>query len=134
MRQAVLSLLVAVAVMVLAACGAGETIGTVSGTVTYAERIHVRPDAVMRVRLLDVSDAQARPVALAEHAQATGGTRPPFRFELEFDGLAIDDGGLYVLEATLEADGRTLLRTPTAIPVITRGQPSEHVQLVLRSL
>ena len=59
---------------------------TLSGTVAYRERIALPPDAVLTVRLLDVSRADAASVTLGETRVETDGRQVPLPFTVRYDG------------------------------------------------
>ncbi len=131
-RSAVLSLL---ATVVLAACaslppgGSGED-AILSGTVTYLPRIALPPDAVVQVRLEDVSLADAPAVTLAEQTIPTGGRQVPLPFELRYDPARVEPRHRYSLRAEIRDGGGILLwTTDTSHPVLSPGMPSDGVEI-----
>jgi len=111
---------------------AAKPTATVSGTVTYRERILLLPGTRLSVVLEDVSraDAPARQIA------SLGITDPgqvPIAFELEYNPADIDEQRTYTLGARiLAADGRLLFINDTHIPVITLNAGS-HADILLVS-
>ncbi len=103
---------------------------TLSGTVTYRERIALPPDAVVTVRLLDVSLADAPSVTLAEQTIPAEGRSVPFPYALRYDPDRVDPRHRYVVRAEIR-DGSGALRwtTDTALPVLTNGGPSDDVEI-----
>lgn len=101
-----------------------------TGTVTYRERIALPPDAVVTVRLLDVSLADAPSVTLAEQAIRAEGRNVPIPYTLAYDPGRVDARHRYVVRAEIR-DGAGALRwtTDTAIPVLTDGAPSDGVEV-----
>jgi len=121
-------------------CGArGEapapagTPGRVTGNVAYRERIALPPDAVLQVRLEDVSRADAPASVVAEQTIRTEGRQVPVPFVLEYAPGRIEAGHRYVVRAEIR-DGAGELRwtTTEAHPVLTDGAPSEVEILVRR--
>ena len=112
--------------------GAGTAApGTVlNGTVTYRPRIALPPDAVLTVRLLDVSRADAASVTLAETTVPTGGAQVPLPFSLSYDGTRVEARNRYVVRAEIR-DGAGALQwtTDTALPVLTNGAPRDGVEV-----
>lgn len=108
---------------------AGGEPTSVTGTVTYRERIALTPEALVEVQLLDVSVADASAKLIAEQT-----IRPqhqvPIPFELIYDPAEIDERFTYVVRATIRERGRLMFTTDRSYRVLTRGSP-KHVDLVL---
>ena len=128
---------IATAVLLLAGCSGlvhgdqeADSMSTVTGTVTYLQRIALPPSAVVAVKLADVSRADAPAIVLGEQRIEADGRQVPFAFEIEYDPTRIDPRFTYVIQARIEDGGRLLFINDQAYPVITRGAPSE-VDLVL---
>lgn len=100
------------------------------GTVTYLPRIALPPDAVVTVRLLDVSLADAPAVTLGAQTLPMQGRQVPVPFTLAYDPSRIDARHRYVVRAEIR-DGTGALRwtTDTAYPVLTQGAPSSGVEI-----
>lgn len=103
---------------------------TVSGTVTYRERIALPPQAIITVRLVDVSLADAPAEIIAEQVITAGGQQPPFSFELPYNPRTFDPTRTYAVQARIEADGELLFINDTRYPVLTNGAPNT-VEMVL---
>ena len=109
----------------------GAQAARVTGSVTYRERIALPPTAVIKVRLVDVSRADAPSELLAEEAIVAAGRQVPFAFELAYEPAAIRAAHTYAVQVRIEEDGRLLFISDTRHPVITRDHPS-HVDIVVR--
>lgn len=101
----------------------------VTGTVTYRERIALRPDAVVEVKLLDISRADAPSTTIGEQIIENPG-QVPVSFEIEYNPEEIDQRFSYVVRATITEGGKLSFTTDTRYPVITRDSPT-HLDLVL---
>ena len=115
-----------------ASAGASSISGTVSGSVSYLQRIALPPTAVIQVQLLDDSPADAHSKIVIEEAITLGDRQVPVPFELKFDPSTIDPKHSYSINATILVDGNPRFVTDGAHPVLTRGAPS-HVELILKS-
>ena len=105
---------------------------TLSGTVTYRPRIALPPNAVLSVKLLDVSRADAPSITLAETRVGTDGAQVPLPFSLVYDSADIQPRMRYVVRAEiLDAQGVLMWTTDTAYPVLTQGAPMSDVEVVL---
>jgi putative lipoprotein len=102
----------------------------VRGTVSYRERIALPPDAVVVVKLSDISRQDVAAAVIAETRVPSQGRQVPLSFELRYDPTKIDDKGLYAVRAVIESRGQTWFTTDKVYPVLTRGNPKE-VDLVL---
>jgi heat shock protein HslJ len=111
-----------------AASGSGPP-ARVTGTVTWRQALPIPPDAVLTVRLVDTSRADAPAEVLSERTfSALSST--PIRFELPYDPARIDPRFRYQVNARIEARGALRFISTTAHPVLTRGAPS-HVDIVV---
>lgn len=107
--------------------------GTVTGTVTYLQRMALPPDAVIEVKLQDVSLADAPAKTIADQKITLGNRQVPVPFELKFDPAKIDPKHSYSVRATILMEGQPRFVTDKAYPVITQGNPS-HLELILKQV
>jgi putative lipoprotein len=107
---------------------------TVTGSVTYRERIALPPSSVVKVRLVDVSRADAPAIVIGEQVIKTAGRQVPFSFEIAYDPKRIDERFTYAVQARIEdEDGRLRFISDRHYPVLTRGA-GRHVDLVLSAV
>jgi len=97
---------------------------TVSGTVTYRERLMLPPTAVVEVTLADVSRADAPAVAIASTRVEPAGA-PPIAFQLEYDPAAIHPGRRYAVRARILDRDRLMFTSTESYPVLTQGHGAE---------
>lgn len=118
--------------LVLAGCAASSAPITqsdanetmVTGTVAYRERMALPPDAVVEVRLSDVSRQDVAAPVIAETTILPEGRQVPIPFELHYDPGKIEPNRTYALRATIRSAGRMMFTTTTAYRVITQGNPT----------
>jgi len=130
-----------IAALVLAGCAGtsaapsagGAASGRVTGTVTYAQRVSMPPNAVIKVQLVDVSRADAPATMLGEQIITAGGKQVPFAFEIAYDPAKIDQRLSYAVQARIEDGGKLLFINDQRYAVITRGTPT-HVDMVLKAV
>jgi len=111
-------ILVFCAMLILASCNKNKT-GEISGTVSYLQRIALPADAVLSVRLEDVSKADAAALVIAETTRATNGAQVPLAYRLTYSTADIVSGARYQLRATISSqDGKALFTTTQAHPIV----------------
>lgn len=76
---------------------------SISGQVTYKERIALPPEPALRIRLVDADRLDAPPVVAAEAAVAGGVV--PLTFTLRFDDSLIQEGRSYAITAEITSAG-----------------------------
>lgn len=131
----ILPVLSALATLALAPAGlsggAAAQEAQVTGTATYLDRALLPPDAVVEVVLEDVSRADAPAEALARQTLPPR-SGPPYGFALPYDPGAIDAGHTYAVRARVTLGDRLMMTSDTVVPVITRGAPSDGVEVLMR--
>jgi len=95
----------------------------VSGTITYRQRAALPTNAVISVRLIDVSRADTAASVIAEDRIDAGGKQAPISFDLAYDRSKIQERTRYVIRAEIRDGDRLLYTTDTSYPVITQGNP-----------
>ncbi len=136
MKNATIAMILAVSLV--AACDRGEKENvsagppaTLSGTVSYRERIALSDTAVVEITLQDVSRADAPAVDLARHRITRPG-QVPIPFELGYDPADIDERMSYSLRARITDQGKLLFINDTATPVLTRGAGNTADMMLVR--
>ena len=99
--------------------------GVLRGTVSYGERIALPADAVVEVRLSDVSRQDVAAPVIGQTRFASEGRQIPFLFEIRYDPTRIEAKALYAVRATISSGGRMWFTTDTFHQVITHGHPTE---------
>jgi putative lipoprotein len=95
----------------------------VTGTVTYRQRIALSPEAVIEVKLLDVSRADAPGMTIAEQTIRPAGRQVPIAFELNYDPSRIDQRSRYTIQVRILENGQLRFINTQAYPVITGSHP-----------
>ena len=102
----------------------------VTGSVAYRERIALSPDAVIEIKLIDVSRADAPAITLGEQI-IEGPVQVPVKFEIEYNPADIDDRFSYAISARITDQGRLMFINTSRYAVLTRDNPA-HVDMVLQ--
>ncbi|GAL29980.1 lipoprotein-related protein [Vibrio variabilis] len=108
-----------------------ETMAAVKGTIAYRERIALPADAVVTVKLQDVSLQDVAAKVISEQTFTTDGAQVPFDFELSYDTKDINPKHTYSVSARIEVAGKLRFISDTSYPVITDANKTEQVNLLL---
>ncbi|MFN3587680.1 MAG: YbaY family lipoprotein [Moraxellaceae bacterium] len=92
------------------------------GTINYRQRVALSPEAVVTVRLLDASRADAAADSVAEQVLRAPG-QVPIAFALPYDERRIRPQGRYLVEVRIEENGQLRFRNLRPFGVLTQGQP-----------
>lgn len=132
LRKTMYTLALLLGVVVLASCGKSSEAATVTGTVTYLQRIALPPDAVVIVQIEDVSRADAPAEVIGEQVIRTGGQQVPIPFEVPYDADQIEENRSYSLRVRIEdGAGSLLFINDTSMPVITQGNPTRDIEVIV---
>lgn len=127
MRTALRSILVLAALLVSVMPAWADRL-TISGEVTYRERIALPPDASLSVALVDLAAPQTPRIA-ARAALASPG-QVPLSFNLSFDSSVLADGASYGLVAEIAgADGAVWFRNAEPFAIDPHA-PAEAILIV----
>lgn len=107
-----------------------EDFGTVSGTVTYPERMALPDNAEVLVQLLDVSRMDVAATVIASQTILTGGRQVPLEFLLTYDLASISERGTYAVSARITVDGRLTSISDTRYEVINNGETEVEISVV----
>jgi len=95
----------------------------VTGSITYLVRSALPPDAVLILRVQDVSRADAPARVLAEQRIELAGQQVPVPFRMSVDRDLVDKRARIHLGARIERAGKLLFINDAATPVIVDGHP-----------
>jgi uncharacterized lipoprotein YbaY/heat shock protein HslJ len=101
----------------------------VSGMVTNADNAVIPEGATASIQIQDTSLADAPATVIGEQIIENPG-QFPIAYQVAYDPGEIVDNHTYTMRTRIEAaDGTLLFINDTAIPVITRGNPTEDVEI-----
>ncbi|MFV9503790.1 MAG: YbaY family lipoprotein [Oscillochloridaceae bacterium umkhey_bin13] len=106
--------------------------GAVTGTVSYLQRIALAPNAVVEVKLVDVSRADAPAIVISSLSFVSDGRQVPLPFELRYDPSQIDERMTYAVQARITIDGQLTFINTQNYSVLTRGAPSTNVEIIVQ--
>jgi len=130
-KKIALFLTVSMVALTVAACDSSGD-ASVTGDVTYILRIALPPDAVVTVQIQDISKADAQAEVIGEQIIQTDGKQVPIPFEVAYDPKDFDERFTYSIFAKItDGEGKLLFITDTVIPVITKGNPTSDVEVMV---
>lgn len=101
---------------------------TLSGKVVYRERMLLPPGAVVEVKLLDVSLADA-PAKTISETRITDAKASPIPYTLRFDSAQIEPRRTYALHARIQEGDRLLFISTTRHTVFAGGKDDGDIQV-----
>lgn len=109
---------------------------SVTGTVTYMQRIALPADAMIEVSIHNkqLADAPPEMTLLGMTAFTADGNQVPLPYTVVYSPEDVREGDMYSIGATIrDGSGNLLFVSDTMIPVITRGNPTTDVEIMVRS-
>lgn len=107
---------------------------TITGTVSYRERIALPVNAKLIIKLNDVSLMDVKAKLLAEKNYVFSKNNPakiPFNFEINYLPEEIDPSHSYSIQAVITVDNKMIFTNTQSYPVITRKN-TEHVDMIVQ--
>jgi len=98
---------------------------SLTGTLTYRQHKALPFDAVISIRLVDVSPLQDASGDIIARQNIPNSGQLPMRFELRYNPARINSQHTYAIQAFITAQGKLLFTNTSAYPVLTRGNPSK---------
>ena len=122
------ALALSLATLPLAACATlmppSEEPVSVTGNITYRERMALPPTAQVEVTLADVSLMDAPSKTIAQQSFTADGRQVPFAFSLTVDERRLDPRHSYAVAARItDAEGKLMFITDTRNSVTFDGAP-----------
>ena len=107
---------------------------TVTGTVYYLQRSALPADAMIEVSIHNkqIADAPPEMTLLGQTAFTADGKQVPLPYTVAYSTADVMEGALYSIGATIrDGSGKLLFVSTTMIPVITMGNPTENVEILV---
>lgn len=112
----------------------GETklSGSLTGTVTYRQRIALLPGSVISVQLQDVSKQDVAATVVTSQLITTTGENVPIPFQLTYDPTKIDPKSTYALSVRITTAGKLAWINTQRYAVLTGGAPVNAVDVIVQ--
>ncbi len=88
---------------------------TISGEVTYRERIALPPGAVLTLRLIDLSEPESAAPSIARETIRVA-TQVPVKFEMRLDRSELQPSKPYGIQAQISVDGKIWFANAVSAP------------------
>jgi putative lipoprotein len=103
------------------------------GTVLYRERMALPADAIIEIRLEDVSLADAPADVLAEQTIVANGRQVPIPFEVTYSPARVEPNRRYAWRAAIRtAGGELMFATTTHQAALEAGAPTENIAILVQ--
>lgn len=122
MQNLKLVILIALALALLVGCAPSQP--AVTGTIIHKEAVTLPADAVVIVKVEDVSRADAPAITIAEQT-IKHPKNFPIPFEVKYDPAQIDPRYSYALRVRIESEGKLIFINTSRYAVITRDSPTQ---------
>lgn len=107
-----------------------EKPAVVSGKVIYYVRMALADNAIVVVKIVQQDKKNSRSQLIAERRIKNPGP-VPIPFIIEYNPSLIDENSEYLLEAEINYPERTVFKTMKEYPIITHGNPSTDLEVIL---
>lgn len=107
---------------------------TLSGSVSYRERIALPAGSVIEVSLQDTSRADVAATVLASSTIVTTGENVPVPFSLTYDPSSIDSRYTYSIAARILVEGKLRWINQSSVPVLTNGAATSSVEVLVSAV
>jgi putative lipoprotein len=104
-----------------AVAGDAAAAGKVTGFVSYENNDDLSPTAVLTVKLVDISRADAPADVVAQQVIQTSGLQVPIAYEVDYDPAKIDPSHRYAIQARIDDQGSLQYTSDRVYPVLTQG-------------
>ncbi len=104
---------------------------TISGTVTYLEKMTLPENSIITVELHATSPTNDQENPLSLQIIAAGDNQVPIPFSLTYNPKDIQPDTDYALLARISVEDQILWNTPVGIPVITKNHPTEAIEIIV---
>lgn len=98
---------------------------TITGSVTYRQRVALPANALVKVQLLQIVEPEAPPNEIAEQQIQTNGRQVPISFSLTYNPEDISPNQSYEVIASILVDGELRWINTTRYQVLTQGNPKQ---------
>lgn len=106
-------------------------VGTLTGTVSYSDKVDLPAGSTVEVNLIDVSNTGVDSIILAKQVITTAGEGSPFKFALEYNPSAVKAEGDYSVGARIRVNGSVWWTSTTNLLVLTKGHATSSVDVKL---
>lgn len=96
----------------------------VTGFVSYENNDDLSPTAVLTVKLVDISRADAAAEVVAQQVIQTDGVQVPIAYQVDYDPAKIDPSHRYAIQARIDDQGSLQYISDRVYPVLTQGGKS----------
>jgi putative lipoprotein len=125
-------LMILSATIALAGCGKSTNKAAVTGVIAHTHRMTIPVGYVITVRIEDTTNADTPGKKIVEEVIKSQGVELPMPFAIDYDPHKINANHTYGVRVTIEdTDGKVLYTNNTSVLVITNGNPTNNVDVIV---
>jgi putative lipoprotein len=125
-------LIILTSTLALAACGKSNNKAAITGVIAHTHRMTLPVGYVVTIRIEDTTKADTPGKKIAEEVHKSQGEILPIPFAVVYDPSKINPDHTYSLHVEIGDDTGTLLYiNETSIPVITHGNPTQNIKVIV---
>lgn len=125
-------LLILTATVALTACGNSANKAALTGVIAHTHRMTIPAGYVTTIRIEDTTNVDKPGKKLAEEVVKNQGEVLPIPFAIVYDPGKINPDHTYTVRVEIDDDAGNLIYTNvTAVPVITHGNPTRNVKIIV---
>ena len=125
-------LIILSATFALAGCGRSTNKAAVTGVIAHAHPMTIPVGYVVSVQIEDTTKVDAPGKIVAEQVIKSQGDEIPMPFEVVYNPGKINSNHTYSLRVKIEdSAGITVYTNNTNVPVITNGNPTQNVEVIV---
>jgi putative lipoprotein len=120
------------ATVALAACGSSTNKAAITGVITHTHRMTLPAGYIVTIRIEDTTKADTPGKTIAEDVINSQGVVLPIPFAIVYDPDKINADHTYSMRVEIEdSTGNLLYTNVTRVPVITHGNPTGDVKVIV---
>jgi putative lipoprotein len=129
MRKMLIFILLSTSIS-MAGCKNSSSQAAITGVIAHSHSMEIPIGYTVTVQIEDVTKSDAPPKSIAQKVIESQGEVLPMPFEVVYDPKKIRPDHSYSVKVMIaDASGAVLYSNNTTVPVITRGNPIQHIEV-----
>ncbi len=131
-KRKIFNLILLTLSIALAGCGNSSNKAAITGVITHSHRMSIPSGYKITVQIEDTTKVDTPGKKIAETVIESQGVELPMPFEVIYDPGKINPSHTYSLQVKIEdSSGTKVYSNNTIVPVITNGNPTHKIEVIL---